>query len=195
MSDDERLIDAMVAYQGGHTEGFERVYLALAADVRRYFMLTVRDSAIAADLVQETFLEMHRSRHTYAAPLPVRPWVFGIARHVRWRYRRAALRRARHMIGVDAGVPAQDVLPGAAGAGVSGRGTIDMRDIGEALQRVPRSRRHVWLLHHVDGLSFQEIGARLRIGVGAAKLRSSRAMGALREMLGIRRVRGGDDRG
>ena len=39
-------------------------------------------AAQAQDLLQETFLQIHRSRHAYRADLPVRPWVFTIARHV-----------------------------------------------------------------------------------------------------------------
>jgi DNA-directed RNA polymerase specialized sigma24 family protein len=42
------------------------------------------------------------------------------------------------------------------------------------------------VLHYHHGWSFQEIAARLSIGVDAAKLRSSRAMRALRRLLGAR---------
>jgi RNA polymerase sigma-70 factor (ECF subfamily) len=191
MTDEEaRLVELMVAYQAGELEAFERLYLTLSPDVRGYFALVVRDRAATADLVQETFLEVHRSRRTYAPPLPVRPWVFGIARHVQWRHRRLALRRARHedphAEPVDP--PALDETPRA----------IDRRDVEDALREVPESRRAVWLLHHVHGFSFQEIADRLRIGVGAARLRSSRAMNTLRAKLGAGRgdpARGGPARG
>jgi RNA polymerase sigma-70 factor, ECF subfamily len=179
MTDDERLIELMVSYQAGHLDAFERLYLALSPDVRRYFAQVVRESAMTADLVQETFLEVHRSRHTYSPPLPVRPWIFGIARHVRWRHRRSTLRRGRHEeLCADAVVaPSHDGT----------RHAFDRRDLDEALDRVPTTRREVWELHHVHGFSFQEIAERLRIGVGAAKLRSSRAMTTLRKLLGVSR--------
>jgi RNA polymerase sigma-70 factor (ECF subfamily) len=179
--DEERLVELMVAYQAGELEAFERLYLALCGDVRAYFASVMRDGAVAADLAQETFLEMHRSRHTYAPPLPVRPWIFGIARHVRWRHRRLVVRRARHEDDraetVDAPSPASDAAPRA----------IDRRDVEEAIRQLPDSRRQVWVMHHVHGFSFQEIADRLRIGVGAAKLRSSRAMSTLRDLLGAGR--------
>lgn len=179
MTDDERLIELMVTYQAGHLEAFERLYVLLSPDVRRYFAQVVRESAMTADLVQETFLEIHRSRHTYAPPLPVRPWIFGIARHVRWRHRRSTLRRGRHEeLHADAIMStSRDGAPR----------SFDHRDLDEALDRVPTTRREVWELHHVHGFSFQEIAARLRIGVGAAKLRSSRAMTTLRKLLGVSR--------
>jgi DNA-directed RNA polymerase specialized sigma24 family protein len=55
--------------------------------------------------------------------------------------------------------------------------------VRQALQQVPAGRRRAWILHHVHGLSFEEIGARLGIAAGAAKLRSSRAMRGLRALL------------
>jgi RNA polymerase sigma-70 factor (ECF subfamily) len=184
-TDDARLVWLMEAYQAGQLEAFERLYVALSDDVRRYFAVVLRDRATTADLVQETFLEMHRSRHTYAPPLPVRPWLFGIARHVRWRHRRLMLRRARHE---DAGVDAETIdvrrdAPSLSSARAA-HAPLDRRDVEDAILRLPATRREVWLLHHVHGFSFQEIADRLRIGVGAAKLRSSRAMRTLRDLLG-----------
>ncbi len=83
----------MAAYQAGELDGFRRLYGSLAGDLRRYFRRAVGDAALAEDLVQEAFLQVHRSRHTYQPELPVRPWVFGVARHVHGRWRRESLRR------------------------------------------------------------------------------------------------------
>ncbi len=143
-------------------------------------------SAAAQDLVQDTFLEIHRSRHTYLPPLPVRPWVFGIARHVLGRHRKAAWRRSRH--------EDRDAGPDEAMAAPPARSVLETRDVAAALARLPAGRREAWVLHHVHGLSFQQIAERFRIGAGAAKLRSSRAMRALRAALGIdRQARGTRD--
>jgi DNA-directed RNA polymerase specialized sigma24 family protein len=58
--------------------------------------------------------------------------------------------------------------------------------VHDALWRLPPARREAWELHHVQGFSFAEIGRRLGIPIGAAKLRSSRATAALRALLGVR---------
>lgn len=178
---EDRLVRLMVEYQAGRTDAFEALYDALAGALRRHFEAVARGGA-ADDLVQDTFMEIHRSRRTYLPPLPVRPWVFGIARNVLRRHRRLAWRRARRdaiAIGEDAGSP-----PASAAAPPA----IDARDVDDALRRLPPARRHAWELHHVHGLSFEEIARVLSIPIGAARLRSSRAMGALRTALGI--VRG-----
>ena len=174
MADEERLVPLMIAYQAGRIDAFEALYLALADDVRRFFAASVLEPSAARDLAQQTFLELHRARHTYRPPRPVRPWVFGIAVNVRRRHRREAMARARREI------DAPTVLAGGSGPPPDVVGTVAVQ---RALEQIPAGRRHAWILHHVHGFSFEEIGARLGIGAGAAKLRSSRAMRGLRALL------------
>ena len=50
--------------------------------LRRYARALTRDATRAADLAQESYLQIHRSRRTYDARFPVRPWMLAIARHV-----------------------------------------------------------------------------------------------------------------
>ena len=68
---DERLIELMVAYQRGELEAFEGLFVALSTQVRNYLASLARSIDRADDLLQETFLQVHRSRQTYAAPRPV----------------------------------------------------------------------------------------------------------------------------
>ena len=56
-------------------------------------------------------------------------------------------------------------------------------DLDRALGQVPAGQRQAVVAHHVWGLSFHEIGAQLGIAGSAAKLRSSRGMRRLREVL------------
>jgi DNA-directed RNA polymerase specialized sigma24 family protein len=143
MADDEsRLVKLMTAYQGGDLGAFEQLYASLADEVRRYFRRSHRDSGLVHDLVQDTFLELHRSRRTYAAPLPVRPWVYGIARHVSARSRRAPLQM--HVDDV-----AQNQMS-----------EIDSLDVENAIDALPLSVREPWLLHHAFGFSFASVAAR-----------------------------------
>jgi len=80
----------MIRYQGGSLEAFQEIYAQLAAGVRRYLSHLAGGSEIADDLLQETFLQMHRSRAAYNPNYAVRPWVFGLARNVFLMNRRAA---------------------------------------------------------------------------------------------------------
>ena len=175
-----RLVSSMIAYQAGQLDGFTGLYAELASDLERFF--TAHAGATAAeDLVQDTFLEIHRSRRSYRPPLPVRPWAFGLARNVLRRHRRSSWRRQRRERAAGVAAERRAETPS------SGRPGLDAGDLHEALRRLPATRREAWVLHHKDGWSFQEIARRLSIGVNAARLRASRGMRDLRRMLGRER--------
>jgi RNA polymerase sigma-70 factor, ECF subfamily len=175
--DEARLLSTMIAYQAGELDGFTSLYAELASDLERFFA-AYAGAAAAEDLVQDTFLEIHRSRRSYRPPLPVRPWVFGLARNVLRRHRRSSWRRRRREHAALVAAELRAETPS------SGRPRLDAGDLHEALRRLPTTRREAWVLHHKDGWSFQEIARRMSIGVNAARLRASRAMRDLRRMLG-----------
>jgi len=166
---DEGLRELMRAYQAGSLEAFEALYAELATPLRQYLASIARDRGHAPDLLQDTFLQVHRSRHTYRPALPVRPWIFAIARHVALMDRRTAARRPA----IGAELPELPVPPEVASL-------ADRETLRRALQTVLPDRREALLLHHVWGFSFAEIGQLLGIRADAAKLRSSRGMADLR---------------
>ena len=170
--DTDELRQLMTQYQAGSMDAFEGIYAMLSGSLRGYLVSLARDRALADDLLQESFLQVHRSRHTYRADLPVRPWVFAIARHVWLMDRRSRSRRPQP----DGELPEIPVT--------AEMETLANRDtLARALDTVLPDRREALLLHHVWGFSFQEIGRMLGIRPDAAKLRSSRGMGDLRSQL------------
>jgi len=175
---DEGLLEAMVAYQRGDTEAFGTLYIALRGGLTGYLRVLARDAAVAEDLVQETFLQVHRARHTFQPPRPVKPWVYAIARNVFLMQRRAAYRRSRHENTADDTLPDVPVPPEVESLG-------DRESVRNALAKLPEGRREPLVLHHVLGMSFKEVGAVLGISEGAAKVRAHRALAELREAMGV----------
>ena len=164
----------MIEYQAGRLEAFESIYGTIAAPLRRYLTALTRDAAEAQDLLQEAFLQMHRSRNTYDPAQPLLPWVFAISRHVYLMSRRTARRRPVRAEGVeDVDLPIPPEVEGLA----------DRLALSRALGRLAADRREALVLHHVWGFRFREIGAIQGISESAAKLRSSRAMADLRRIL------------
>ena len=172
--DEERLRDLMVAYQGGAYEPFEALYALLIGPVRGWLTSMTRDASRAEDLAQETFLQIHRARHTYDSAYPVMPWVMAIARHVYLMDRRTASRRPRYV--------AEEQAP-ERGAAPDVDRHIRGAPVRDALRRIGPDRRDALLLHHVGGWSFREIARKFGIRETAAKLRSSRAVRQLRDAL------------
>ena len=164
----------MREYQSGRFEAFDELYALMAPAVRRYQLSQARDAAKADDLVQETFLQIHRARHTYDPSLPLMPWAMAIARHV-WLMDRRTLSR-RPWAPDD--VTALDLPVKGEAASLA-----DRADVRRALGQVPPARRAAVIQHHVLGFSFKEIAQRAGIAETAAKLRSSRGMAQLRAIL------------
>ncbi|HEY1911444.1 MAG TPA: RNA polymerase sigma factor [Vicinamibacterales bacterium] len=173
---ERELCALMQRYLAGELEAFDGIYGALSGRVRGYLLSQCRDAARADDLLQETFLQLHRSRRTYEPGRPVTPWVFAIARHVYLMHRRSTGRRLRFEDALAAdrsGDRARD----------DERTIVHADQIEHALRDVPADQRDALLLHHVEGWSFVEIAGRLGIRVNAAKTRAFRGMRKMREQL------------
>jgi RNA polymerase sigma-70 factor (ECF subfamily) len=174
--EDPSLRISMAQYQSGSAEAFDRLHDALAADLKAYLTSLTRDPTRADDLMQETFLQIHRSRAAHTPGEPVRPWVFAIARRVFLMHRRGAARRLRHE--QVASMENAQTMMRSSEADLHARQQVDV-----VLRQVPPDGRRAFLLHHFFGFSFNEIGTRLGITTGAAKIRSSRAARLMRALL------------
>jgi RNA polymerase sigma-70 factor, ECF subfamily len=173
---DTALRRAMSSYQAGSLDAFEDIYAALAPRLLRYLRYLTRRSDLADDLLQETFLQMHRSRATYNAAYAVTPWAFGLARNTFLMQRRSAARFAAvHEVSSD---PPDFPVPPDFERLAAGD------DIRRAVASLNPDQAEPLMLHHVWGFSFDEIAGTLGISSAAARARSSRAVAALRERLG-----------
>jgi RNA polymerase sigma-70 factor (ECF subfamily) len=172
---DQDLCTLMIRYQGGSLEAFQEIYAQLAPGVRRYLLHLAAASQIADDLLQETFLQMHRSRAAYNPEYAVRPWVFGLARNVFLMNRRAARQWAKvHDLRED--LPDLAVLPEADSLG-------SREEIRRCVAYLPPEQAEALLLHHEWGFRFEEIAGMLGISAAAARARASRGMADLRVAL------------
>ena len=98
--DEQRLISLMIGYQKGSMDDFAQLYETLKRPLLRYLWTFVRNATVAEDLLQDTFLQIHRARQTYTPPRPVRPWIYAITRHVALMHLRSG-RRRKEMLADD----------------------------------------------------------------------------------------------
>src|ERR1700674_5881955 len=73
----------MARYQQAHPGGVAVLVERLSPQLYRFFASQLGNRADAEDMLQDTWLRIHRVRHTYRAGDPVLPWVYTIARRVR----------------------------------------------------------------------------------------------------------------
>ena len=171
-------LDALMRrYLEGRIEAFDGLYDALAGRLRGYLLSLCRDASLADDLLQETFMQVHRSRRTYEPGRPVTPWIFAIARHVYLMNRRSTGRRLRFEERVAADARSSDFTRDDL------RALADADEVRRALRAIPDDQREALLMHHVQGWSFAEIAGRLGIRINAAKTRAFRGMRKMREQL------------
>jgi RNA polymerase sigma-70 factor (ECF subfamily) len=143
--------------------------------VRRYLLHLASGSHVADDLLQETFLQMHRSRAAYNPAYALKPWVFGLARNVFLMNRRAA-RRWAEFHELREALPEFPVLPEVDKLG-------SRQEVRRCLAGLPPDHAEALLLHHEWGFTFDEIGGMLGISAQAARARASRGMADLRVAL------------
>lgn len=148
-------------------------YRALVDDlspvVVRFLGRRLPDREDVADAYQDTFLAMHRARHTYQPRRPIEPWVFAIARNVATDYARRRHRRSRWEILTDT-TPESAPEPERDG-GVR---------LDTMMRALPNRQREALQLLKVQGLTIKEAAARVGTTPTALKIRAHRAYVALR---------------
>jgi RNA polymerase sigma-70 factor (ECF subfamily) len=173
----------MAAYVTGDSRAFEALFARLAPRLHRFFRRSFGSEATADDLLQQTFLKLHRARGTYRQDMKLAPWAFTIAARVRLDELR---RRKRLAEDGDEEALARADEQAAAAVQADTRDAAD-RDraalVRDAVDALPESQRAVIHLHRYEEMTFAEIAAVLGTTEGAVKLRAFRAYGALRARL------------
>lgn len=135
-----------------------QLYVAHAAELRQALARLAPD-VDADDLLQELFVIALRKPHALARAEVPRAWLYGVAVKLAATRRRAA--RVRRFLGLEA---AQDV-----GGGDSPARTAEQRDAWRLLERALRplgsSKRDVFVLFELQGLSGEDIAAALGVPV------------------------------
>lgn len=174
----------MVRYQAGEMEAFESLYEELAPRIRGVLVRQRLDlGAELEDLVQETFLQMHRSRHTYSPARPVEPWACAIARHVYLMDRRQRKRKRGREISANLPEEVFDARPESHETHSVERSLVARDRVQRALPSTTGRRRVSLMLHHLWGFSFREIGRMMGVRPDTAKRRASRGVADLRQAL------------
>jgi RNA polymerase sigma-70 factor (ECF subfamily) len=177
--------DLMARYCDGEASAFRELYAAVAPRLLGYLMKLARTRAVAEDLLQLTFLKVHRARAAYVRGADPLPWLYAIA-HRTFIDETRRVARSRERAGGD------DVPEVA--AGITGE-SDDRRDEPRAdpelaaaalaaLADLPPQQREAVVLTKLEGRSVAEAADIAGTTVGAMKVRAHRGYEALRARLG-----------
>jgi len=169
----------MLAYLAGDQRAFEQLFRRFAPKVYGFFLRAFGDDTTAHELMQTTFFNMHRSRMTYRSDMPVRPWVFTIAAHVR---RDELRRRYRRKEDGDesALMEAENMQARQLTSSYDDSQQERVARVRAAIDRLPESQRTIVQLHRYEGFTFEQIAALLGSTPVAVRGRAFRAYERLR---------------
>jgi RNA polymerase sigma-70 factor (ECF subfamily) len=136
--------------------------------VFRYLRRFVGQADVAQDLTQEVFLRVTRAGAPAVDNSRARAWIFRIARNLALNHLRDGRRRPRTIELLESAGPATQELSAA---------------LDEALDSLPVTDRHVFLMRETSGLSYEDIAAASELSVEAVRARLRRTRQHLRERL------------
>lgn len=184
MVEDRRPEDvAMDRYAMGDESALAIVYDAVAPRLYGFLVKRTRNDSLAEDLLQLTFLHIHRARGSFAAGSAVAPWAFAIARRLMIDAARSRTRARRHFAETSA-----DDAPEVPDLSGDVEQHAVARELGERaaveLAKLPENQRQAFELVRIEGLTLAEAAELLGTTVSAVKLRAHRAYKALGIALG-----------
>lgn len=176
----------MERYCAGDSAAFRELYAAVAPKLYGYLLKMARQRALADDLLQLTFLKVHRARPAFVLGADPVPWIYSIAHRT---FLDEARRAKRAVVGLahDDELPelAADLGGGAAAAAAVPRHDPEVTKAAlAALAHLPEQQREAVVLTKLDGKSVAEAAAIAGTTVGAMKVRAHRGYNALRKALG-----------
>lgn len=155
----------MRLYQSGNSDALEYLVREVSPRLRAIFREANLDTE---ELIQETWFQVHRSRHTWRPGEMLLPWIYSIARHVRSRSYRKAARRNEIALDEHFSIPPPELS----------------FEFEQLLAELPASQREVLILMKVEGRSLAEVAATTGTSIGAVKQKVHRAYEKLRQILG-----------
>jgi len=164
----------MERYQQADSDAPGVLITALSPALLCFFRSQPANRERADDLLQETWLRIHRVRHTYRPGEPVLPWVFAIARRVGVDGYRKTQRINAHEISME-------VLPEQPARNPQNNRLV----FEELVADLPPSQQEVVTMLKVGGLSLEEVARATSSTVGAVKQKAHRAYERLRNLLNI----------
>lgn len=155
---------------------FDRYY----TQVYRTALAITRDSAVAQDVAQDTFLRLHQYACRIDTSLPLRPWLYRVTVNLCYSW---ITRRQKRRISLETLVDQLMSPPGFAPDHLAEQGEIQRR-VREAISELHPQQRVVVVLHYLSGMSLDEIAQIVDAPVGTVKSRLFYAREGLRRRLG-----------
>lgn len=169
----------------GDLKAFEEIMGRYKVPVYGYILRMIRNAAAADDIFQNVFVKVVKNARKYSDENKFSHWLFTIARNETMDWFR---KTKREEISLD--VDGEDLKPRAdrlsspePSPEKAALNSENMALVERALEKLSPEQREVLYMRHYFGMSFREISEVLKIPLGTALARMSRALDRLRREL------------
>ena len=159
--------------QRSNARAFEALYRLHIDRVYGICLRMTGNVSEAEDCAQEAFIQAWNKLEKFRGDSAFSTWLHRIAVNSVLGRMRKSKREQDRIMAVTESAPATVALGD----------TGDMRDLSEAVDRLPQGARHVFVLHAVYGYSHDETGEMLGIAAGTSKAQLHRAKRLLAQQL------------
>ncbi|WP_379154862.1 sigma-70 family RNA polymerase sigma factor [Paenibacillus sp. sgz5001063] len=159
----------------GSREAYGELYEATVREVYRIVRFLISEPSDADDVVQDIYLELHRSLKQYDGARAFRPWLIGLVMRQVQAYRRKGWRQLRITRKAE---HTSQVLDADFTGEVIDR--LSSRMLMDKVNSLPYKLRQVIVLHYLQEYSQEEAAVILGIPLGTVKSRIHAALQKLR---------------
>jgi RNA polymerase sigma factor (sigma-70 family) len=165
----------MVQAQNGDRQAYEQLLHRVAVLAQAFVRRRVANVAWCDDVVQESLVALHRSRHTYDPARPFVPWLYAIVQNRLIDALRVQRRRLLRELDPERSPEPVRPPPQEHDALAS--------DVRRAVASLPDNQRRVIELLKLEELSVREVAARLGMSEANVKVTAHRGYRALRRKI------------
>lgn len=164
---DEQL---MKLYQNGDEAAFKELYWRHSPKIYGFIQSRVRNKEKIAEIYQEIFIKIHKSKSLYNNSLPLLPWIFTVTKSVLI----DELRKDKNIIQVDS-----EILNNMPSSIESNSPVLDAQSI---INQLPNIQKKAIELRYVDEQTFEQIAEALNVKPSNVRQIISRGIKRLREL-------------
>lgn len=180
-------LEYVLQLQVGSLDALGVLYDRYQRKVYRTALVITGDPDVAADLVQDVFLRLHRFADYIDPQRPLEPWLYRMTVNLAYTW----VKRNRRWL-----QPLEDLADWLAGTGASLQEQAEFQDdwdrVQKAVLNLPFPQRVVIVLYYLNDLSLQDIAEIVKVPVGTVKSRLHYGRQALRKTLGAEGLAGSD---
>ncbi len=175
MMDDATLIEGL---NKSDRKAFERLYDKYVKMVFSFLISLLKDSQISEDLTQWCFMQLWEHRHEMSADRNVPAWLYVTARNAALKELRRQLTASRYVDHIINTKDSFDVLQ----TPMSEMKVI-ADEVASVVQALPESRRKIFLMRTVEGMTVNQIAQTLNISPKTVETQIARAKSSLRKRI------------